>query len=519
MAIITAPPKVLTMDEYQQEWQPEGWQLIIIGPTSTWRQEWGEWEAIRDIVQNALDECEYYTYGYDDDGLYIRDLGKGIAVADFLLGPPKLKPDYARGKFGEGMKIAALALLRLGYSVRIETKGRVLWVVFVEQKTNGHAQTLAALWKPNGRAHGTCFHIIGYRGTAFEDRFAVNLPKKAIVNEGPSLLLQPTRRFNQLIRYDFGNGEYGEMVEAVGMKSVGTSRIFARDIYMRDVNSPYGYNLWSFDMAPDRHGPKNEPDLWTDIGRLWCCVTKIEHLQVFLKMVKEPPLLEADETRYVNMGSWDMGREPSTGRDYADFVRENAPVWREAWRKVIGENAVIRTSERLDSMVRHLGYESVSLQHSVRDTLGRAITTDRDLVRESQARLREVEVIPDDKLEFRHRAHIKLARAITAKVYPYSPPSGVYVAVIPPASDLKRTAGMYSTGTGEVYISLEMMGRCKTMIDTLVHELAHHRQFRSYGEADDLTPLHMEAMQWVAAEVIEAIASGALDESLKEVVW
>jgi hypothetical protein len=112
VAIITAPPKVLTMDEYQQDWQPKGWQLIIIGPTSTWRQEWGEWEAIRDIVQNALDECEYYTWGYDDEGLYIRDIGKGIAVADFLLGPPKLKPDYARGKFGEGMKIAALALLR-----------------------------------------------------------------------------------------------------------------------------------------------------------------------------------------------------------------------------------------------------------------------------------------------------------------------------------------------------------------------------------------------------------------------
>jgi len=123
VAIITAPPKVLTMDEYQQDWQPHGWQLIIIGPTSTWRQDWGEWEAIRDIVQNALDECEYYAYGYDDEGLYIRDVGKGIAVADFLLGPPKLKPDYARGKFGEGMKIAALALLRLGYSIRVETKG------------------------------------------------------------------------------------------------------------------------------------------------------------------------------------------------------------------------------------------------------------------------------------------------------------------------------------------------------------------------------------------------------------
>ncbi len=109
MAVVTKPPIVLTMDDYERDWKPHGWQLIIIGPTSTWRQDWGEWEAIRDIVQNALDECEHYTWGYDGEGLYIRDAGKGIAVADFLLGPPKLKPDYARGKYGEGMKIAALA--------------------------------------------------------------------------------------------------------------------------------------------------------------------------------------------------------------------------------------------------------------------------------------------------------------------------------------------------------------------------------------------------------------------------
>ena len=63
------------MDEYERDWKPQGWQLIIIGPTSTWRQDWGEWEAIRDIVQNALDECEHYTWGYDSEGLYIRDAG------------------------------------------------------------------------------------------------------------------------------------------------------------------------------------------------------------------------------------------------------------------------------------------------------------------------------------------------------------------------------------------------------------------------------------------------------------
>ena len=151
--------------------------------------------------------------------------------------------------------------------------------------------------------------------------------------------------------------------------------------------------------------------------------------------------------------------------------------------------------------------------------LARAINTDRDLIRTSQERLREVEVIPDEKLEPRCRAHLNLGRAITRKVFTYSPPSGVHVAIIPPASDRVRTAGMYSTSVGEVYISLEMMGRARSMIDTLVHELAHHRQYRMTGEAEDLTPAHAESMTYIAAGVVKVIAGGELDDLLKEVVW
>jgi len=491
------------MEAYRQDWEPQGWQLIIIGPTSTWRQDWGEWEAIRDIVQNALDESEYYTWGYDEEGLYIRDTGRGIAVADFLLGPPKLKPDHARGKFGEGMKIAALALLRLGYQVRVETRGRTLWMIFLEQKVNGTAETLAAIWKPSGRRAGTVFHIIGYTDTAFEDRFAVNIPRASIIAEAPSLLYEPHRRYNQLIRHQFQDQP--------------PSRIYARDIYMREISSPYSYNLWSFDMAPDRHGPKEESDLWVDIGRIWCCVTRVEHLKVFLQMVKQPPLLEAAESRQVNMGRWSMGSEPKTRKDYADFVKENYPPWREAWRQVMGDSAVIRTSDRLDGMVRHLGYQSVSVHYDVRDTLSGAIITDLALVKASQEKLREVEIIPEEKLSPRARAHLNLARAIAARVFYQAPP--VHAAIIPPASDRVRTAGMYSTATEEIYISLEMLEHAKNMLDTLIHEMAHHRQYRRSGEAADLTPAHAEAMTGIAAEVVQYVTAGLLDDLLKEVVW
>jgi len=494
--ILTAPPQIMSMEEYHARWQPEGWQLIIIGPTSTWRQEWGEWEAIRDIVQNALDESESYRWGYDSQGLWIADKGRGVAVADFLLGPPKLKSDWARGKYGEGMKIAALALIRKSYPVHVETIGRELWIIFLEQEADGKVQTLAALWRSDGTQVGTKFHIVGYNGNAFADRFAVNLPRSAIVAESPSRLTHPFRRFNQLIQTEFG------------------SRIYARDIFVRNLKSPYSYNLWGFDMAPDRHGPKSEPDMWVDMGRLWCCITKVELLEVFIKMVRQPPVIESEESFNISMDPWAMGDEPVTQNRYVDFVEENASVWKEAWRNVCGDGTVIRTDDRWDGTVRHLGYTLVSVNHYVRDALARAIPTDAELVKASQDRLREAEVIPDDRLNRVQRAHLKLARAIVNSICRIRPVSAVHAAIIPPASDRVRTAGMYSRNTQEIFIASDQLERAKPTVDTVIHEIAHHT-----SGAEDLEQAHSTAMTQIAARVVESTASRKFDDLLKEALW
>jgi hypothetical protein len=496
------------MEEYEETWKPQGWHLIIIGPTSTWRQDWGEWEAIRDIVQNALDEAESYSFGYDKEGLWIMDNGRGIAVEDFLLGPPKLKPDWARGKFGEGMKIGALALLRQGYSVHIKTVGRELWIVFLAQKVDsGKVDTLAAVWRPSTRRRGTEFHIIGYDGPAFADRFVVNLPRSAIVAEGPSRIFQPKRRFNQLIKYTFSNGT--------------GSRIFARDIYMRDIKSPFSYNLWSFELAPDRHAPKNEPDLWVDVGRMWACVNKEDVLGVFLRMVHFPPLFETDESHNINMDRWAMGMEPVSEKLYALFVKDNASAWKRAWAKNFGENAVIRTSDRWDGMVKHLGYEPHSVNWLVQDTLAEAILTDSELVKTSQESLRGVKTVPDNNLTPRALAHLKLAREITRSFIPINTPE-IIAGIIPPASDRARTQGMYELETNRVYIALDKLEHFRDTIDVLVHELGHHIAYtrtQSSIQMEDLQPAHSEAMTYVAAGIFRRVAERAYDPYLKDVVW
>jgi len=494
------------MEEYERDWKPRGWQLIIIGPTSTWRQDWGEWEAIRDIVQNALDEAESYQYGYDSQGLWIADRGKGVAIADFLLGPPKLKPDYARGKFGEGMKIAALALVRKGHSVHVETIGRELWIIFLEQKVNGRAETLAALWRPNGTTRGTKFHIIGYSGPAFERYFAVNLPRSLILAEVPSPLAEPIRRYNQLIN-------------AANMASSPTGGvIYARDIYMRDIKSPFSYNLWGFDMAPDRHGPKNEADMWVDVGRLWCGVSNMSLMERFLEMVVDPPRVMSDETRNINMDIFSMGSDPVTDKCYIDLLQESAPAWQKAWHKVAGVNAVIRTTDRWDGMVKHLGYTSVSLQWGVKDALSRVIANDGALIQESQERLRETKIVPDDKLTPTAMTHLELARAIATWFGVHK----VYASIIPPASDRVRTAGLYDHALEEIILHLETLESAKRTVDAVIHELGHHRAYKKTGDiklAEDLQPAHSGAMTEVAARVVEMVVERRFDEYLKEAVW
>ena len=497
MAIAMRPPRILAMEDYRENWQPQGWRLIIIGPTSTWRQEWGEWESIRDIVQNALDEAEAYRWGYDDQGLWISDRGKGVAIADFLLGPPKLKPDYARGKFGEGMKIATLALVRRGYSVRVETVGRELRIIFLEQAVDGTAETLAALWRSNGRMQGTEFHIIGYTGPAFEDRFAVNLPRSSILVETPSPLAVPVRRYNQLIDHPFPDG----------------SRIFARDIYMRQINSLYSYNLWGFEMAPDRFGPKEESAMWADMGRLWSCVRSVNLLEIFLQMVRDPPILKTVETHQITLADYMMGVEPVSGKPYQQFVRDNASAWQKAWRNQFGENAVMRTDSRWDSMVRHLGYAPVSVQYGVEHCLRQVITTDEDLIKVSQERLRDVEVLADGKLTGRQLASLELAREIAHRLtgWTYRPVRGVHAAIIPPASDRVRTAGMYSRTMEEIYISADQLEHGRSTVDTVIHELAHHTTGAEDGEE-----AHNAEMTRLASQVVEATAKGYFDEFLKE---
>jgi len=165
-------------------------------------------------------------------------------------------------------------------------------------------------------------------------------------------------------------------------------------------------------------------------------------------------------------------------------------------------------------MVEHLGYISVDAPQRIKDVLVTEITTDADLVRESQEALRQAEIITDDRLTATQLAHLELARAIAKRAHGGVPVRGVFASIIPPASDRVRTAGMYSRNTQEIYIDLNQLDSGHNTVDTVIHELAHHT-----SGAEDLTEPHSVHMTRLAGYVVDLTHAGDFDELMESVTW
>lgn len=94
---------------------------------------WGLAEAVRELIQNAIDSASPFVYEFrndSDDGtasLRLFSEFSHLTPQSLLLGTTSKASDPdAIGSFGEGYKIALLVLTRLGYPVEIQN-GDVLW--------------------------------------------------------------------------------------------------------------------------------------------------------------------------------------------------------------------------------------------------------------------------------------------------------------------------------------------------------------------------------------------------------
>jgi len=122
-------------------------EKIEITVTKDYVGDWGEYEGIREIIQNGIDgEQEYgceLKVNYTPNGkLAVENIGGSIPKEALLIGfTTKRDNTKLIGKFGEGLKLGVLALLRAGNTVKIKNNGEI-WTPVIEQSDNFNAEVL-----------------------------------------------------------------------------------------------------------------------------------------------------------------------------------------------------------------------------------------------------------------------------------------------------------------------------------------------------------------------------------------
>lgn len=132
---------------------------------------WGMVEAVRELIQNALDADSPFVYEFEthEGGMTLRLESKfaRLTPQTLLLGSTSKRDDPDKiGSFGEGYKIALLVLTRLGYPVEVYN-GDVIWRTEFRFNRNFGAEVLIVreTRAPDRRnADGLTFCVHGLTG-------------------------------------------------------------------------------------------------------------------------------------------------------------------------------------------------------------------------------------------------------------------------------------------------------------------------------------------------------------------
>lgn len=108
---------------------------VVLSICKNYVKDWGLWEGVREIVQNALDEndkgnCIYANHS--GKKLTIGNKVSNLSVKSLLIGyTTKGQDRKSRGEKGEGLDLGLLALVRDGYKVEVRTHEED-WTPFIE---------------------------------------------------------------------------------------------------------------------------------------------------------------------------------------------------------------------------------------------------------------------------------------------------------------------------------------------------------------------------------------------------
>lgn len=428
---------------------------IIFPVTLDYVSHWEDngWPIVRELAANALDSDPGFRVYMEpgpssSDTLFIHSEGSSLAIRHLLFGVSEKSGANSIGQFGEGLKLALLALTRNDLTAHIYTGGMHLWNEPAVLHDEG---VFKIVWEDWDMRYRDVLHIEipGWPFKTFEERF---------VRPGDPRIL---------FTDPFGRSILEEDLPDIYVKGVWVQK--ARGY---GYSYTFGYNLTDTEMNRDR-GVVDTYKVNTEIGKIWASVTDRDLLERFWQAVKDQMA-----EKFCNMH----------GCAIAD-KRE----MKHAFQAAFGNNAVLQTDEAMGHEAAYRGAKVITgsdvggfgLKGLVQELVG----TDADHVAQMEGGDRMY--LPDKKLPADKLKTLRMLRRLAKRIgvkgnlFAYLLPDGVYG----------------ESYKDDIRISLARLADDEQAIATWLHEEAH----RQHGTAD-ATAEHSTAIATVAAKVIASYA-------------
>lgn len=232
--ILLSSKAVTTAEKIAQKYKNKGIVLndkIIYPITEKYGGNWTVQDGIREILANALDTKTKVTLSCKDGRVVISDKGIGIEKKNLLFGDSD-KSQKDIGQFGEGLKMATLALARNNREIRVVTKG-FEYNAKIEKDEEFRANLLVLYLKERKKREGT------------EVSF---LASEKELEDAKSLFLFYNKNYKEVSSGIYKPGGY----------------IFVNGVQVTKISSPFSYNLTGVKqyLSRDRNA------LNTDVGKM-----------------------------------------------------------------------------------------------------------------------------------------------------------------------------------------------------------------------------------------------------------
>jgi hypothetical protein len=430
---------------------------ISLGISPSYVENWGPDKAIRELLQNYLDSktefgCKGSVRWHAGRGI-IRDFGPGIEPRHLALGISE-KSINAIGKYGEGLKLAMLVLVREGRHFVIEARGRRI-IPSIEYDATLRTETLHLTMEPCEYLQGTriefecskeeleagkmCFEAFTQKGITWVEKGKISLPAGKIYVNGAAVGSIPDALFS----YHLRESEVGH---------VGN-----RDREVVDVAK----------VEPIVRGMLRDTSSGQVRARLLNTLISNDH-----------------EER----SSWEARVAP----DHSDMAISRKTAWYRSFREVLPPKTVISSSTDMDTQARYRGYQPLYVNWPWQYFLTSiGVKFSHTVIAESFKRV----IIPLHKLEAEERSTLNRAKELVSRYY--HTPTTVTICDRLRLSAYRGALGLFDSNKNVIYLTRPILSDLRKTLSTLLHETCHQVS----GE-EDCTSGFQDALCNMAADVM-----------------